>query len=139
MAHAPNFKLALTRAIEPTGGPGVELSTLEDAARFVAMLRPWRQADESVAYNTPKAGERPVGIGGREMLKQTVAATVILLAAGLNSASAEDSGTITFAVNVTCGTWTTYRRMGQPGHESFVLGYVSGANRMYNTTQYMDR
>jgi hypothetical protein len=35
MAHAPNFKLALTRTIEPTGGPGGELATLEDAARFV--------------------------------------------------------------------------------------------------------
>jgi hypothetical protein len=44
MAHAPNFKLALTRAIEPSGGPGVELTTLEDAARFVALLRTWRQA-----------------------------------------------------------------------------------------------
>jgi hypothetical protein len=37
-------KLALSRVIEPTGGPGVELATLEDAARFVALLRPFRQA-----------------------------------------------------------------------------------------------
>ena len=47
MAHAPNFKLALTRAIEPTGSPGfevIELATLEDASRFVALLRSWRQA-----------------------------------------------------------------------------------------------
>jgi hypothetical protein len=44
MANAPNFKLALTRVIEPTGGPGVELATLEDAARFVGAMRPWRQA-----------------------------------------------------------------------------------------------
>jgi hypothetical protein len=43
MAHAANFKLALTRAIEPTGGPGVELATLEDAARFVGLLLSWRQ------------------------------------------------------------------------------------------------
>jgi hypothetical protein len=42
MARAPNFKLALTGAIEPTGGPGVELTTLEDAARFVGLLRAWR-------------------------------------------------------------------------------------------------
>jgi hypothetical protein len=41
MAHAPNFKLALTRVIVPTGGPGAE--TLEDAARFVGPLRSWRQ------------------------------------------------------------------------------------------------
>ena len=27
MAHAANFKLALTRTIEPTVGPGVELAT----------------------------------------------------------------------------------------------------------------
>jgi hypothetical protein len=36
--HAPNFKLALTHTIEPTAGP------LEDAARFVALLRPFREA-----------------------------------------------------------------------------------------------
>jgi hypothetical protein len=39
-----NFQRALTRAIEPTGGPGIELATLADAARFVALLRPFRQA-----------------------------------------------------------------------------------------------
>jgi hypothetical protein len=46
MSPAHDFKLALTRKIEPTAGPGVELAmaTLADAARFVAMLRPWRQA-----------------------------------------------------------------------------------------------
>jgi hypothetical protein len=48
MAHAPNFKLALTRVIVPTGGPtgepGADLATLEDAARFVGLLRTWRQA-----------------------------------------------------------------------------------------------
>jgi hypothetical protein len=43
-AHAPNFKLALTRTIEPTGGPGVELATLEDPPRFVGLLRSWCQA-----------------------------------------------------------------------------------------------
>ena len=43
MAHAPNFKLALTRVIAPAGGPGGELATLEDAARFVGLLRSWRQ------------------------------------------------------------------------------------------------
>ena len=41
---AYDFKLALTRVIEPTGGPGTELATLEDAARFVDLMRPWRQA-----------------------------------------------------------------------------------------------
>jgi hypothetical protein len=41
---AYDFKLALTRVIEPTGGPGAELATLEDAARFVGLMRPWRQA-----------------------------------------------------------------------------------------------
>ena len=44
MAHAANFKLALTRVIEPTAGPGVELATLEDAARFIALMKPFRQA-----------------------------------------------------------------------------------------------
>ena len=43
MARAPNFKLALTRTVEPTGGPGGGLTTLEDAARFVGLLRSWRQ------------------------------------------------------------------------------------------------
>ena len=43
MAPAYDFKLALTRVIEPTGGPGAELATSEDA-RFVGLMRPWRQA-----------------------------------------------------------------------------------------------
>ena len=44
MAHAANFKLALTRTIKPTAGPGLELATLEDAARFIALMKPFRQA-----------------------------------------------------------------------------------------------
>ena len=44
MLPAYGFKLALTRVIEPTGGPGVEVATLEDAARFMGHMRPWRQA-----------------------------------------------------------------------------------------------
>ena len=44
MANAHNFKLALTRTIEPTAGPGIALATLEDAARFIALMRPFRQA-----------------------------------------------------------------------------------------------
>jgi hypothetical protein len=43
MAPAYDFKLALTRVIKPTGGPGAELATLEDAARFVGLMKPWRQ------------------------------------------------------------------------------------------------
>ena len=39
----PDFTRKLARTIEPTGGPGVELETLEDAARFVGLLRPSRQ------------------------------------------------------------------------------------------------
>jgi len=44
MANAHNFKLALTRTIEPTAGPGVEPATLADAARFIALMRPFREA-----------------------------------------------------------------------------------------------
>jgi hypothetical protein len=44
MAPAQDFKRALTRVIEPAGGPGVELATLEDSARFIALLKPWLQA-----------------------------------------------------------------------------------------------
>jgi hypothetical protein len=43
MSEAHDFTLALTRVIEPTGGPGAELATLEDAARFIGLMRPWRQ------------------------------------------------------------------------------------------------
>jgi hypothetical protein len=38
-----DFSLKLTRVIEPKGGPGVELATLEDAARFIGNMRPLRQ------------------------------------------------------------------------------------------------
>jgi hypothetical protein len=41
MAKVHDFKLAFTRIIEPTGGAGVEPATLEDAAHFVGLLRPW--------------------------------------------------------------------------------------------------
>jgi hypothetical protein len=44
MAPEYNFRLALTRKIEPTAGPGVALATLADAARFVALMKPFRQA-----------------------------------------------------------------------------------------------
>jgi hypothetical protein len=44
MARVPNFKLALTRTIEPTAGPGAELLTIEDAALFLGKMKPWRQA-----------------------------------------------------------------------------------------------
>ena len=44
MAPQYDFKLALTRTIAPTGGPGIELATLADAALFVGLLRPFRQA-----------------------------------------------------------------------------------------------
>jgi hypothetical protein len=40
----------LARRIEPTGGPGVELVTLEDAARFMGRMRPWRQARPTWDY-----------------------------------------------------------------------------------------
>jgi hypothetical protein len=44
MSKSPDFKRALTRVIEPTGGPGALLETIEDAARFLGRMRPWRQA-----------------------------------------------------------------------------------------------
>jgi hypothetical protein len=43
MFKAHDFTRKLARLIEPTGGPGVELLTLEDAARFIAAMKPWRQ------------------------------------------------------------------------------------------------
>jgi len=44
MAKVGDFKLALTSAIEPTGGPGIELPMLEDVERFIGLLKPGRQA-----------------------------------------------------------------------------------------------
>jgi len=44
MLPAYDFKLALTRAIEPTRGPRAELATLQDPARFIGQMKPWRQA-----------------------------------------------------------------------------------------------
>ena len=44
MAKAPDFKLALAHPIKPKGGPGVLLVTLEDAVRFIGLMKPWRQA-----------------------------------------------------------------------------------------------
>jgi len=38
-----DFSLKLTRVIEPKGGPGVDLATLEDAACFMGKMRPFWQ------------------------------------------------------------------------------------------------
>ena len=35
-----DFSRNLSRVIEPKGGPGVELATLEDAARFMGHMQP---------------------------------------------------------------------------------------------------
>jgi hypothetical protein len=47
MEPAYDFNLALTRVIEPTGGPWAELTTLEG---FVGLMRPWRQARPPRVY-----------------------------------------------------------------------------------------
>lgn len=44
MAKAPDFKRLLAHPIKPTGGPVVLLVTLEDAAKFIGLMEPWRQA-----------------------------------------------------------------------------------------------
>jgi hypothetical protein len=44
MPPAYDFKLALTRVIEMARGPRAELATLQDAARFIGQMKPWRQA-----------------------------------------------------------------------------------------------
>jgi hypothetical protein len=44
------FRSELARRIEPTGGPGAELVTIEDAARFMGRMRPWRQARPTWDY-----------------------------------------------------------------------------------------
>jgi hypothetical protein len=38
-----DFTKRLSRVIIVTGGPGTELETLEDAAKFISLLRPFRQ------------------------------------------------------------------------------------------------
>ena len=55
-SEAHDFKLALTRVIEPTGGPGAELATLEDAARFIgsARLLTLRRGLDRVSRPTPR-------------------------------------------------------------------------------------
>jgi hypothetical protein len=44
------FGRRLARRIEPTGGPGAELVTIEDAARFMGRMRPWRQVRPTWDY-----------------------------------------------------------------------------------------
>ena len=54
-----DFKLAPTRVIEPTGGPGAELATLEDAARFIGLMRPLRmeggEVQSTAEYQSPES------------------------------------------------------------------------------------
>jgi hypothetical protein len=44
MAKAPDFKPALAHPVQPKGDPGALLETLEDAAKFIGLMEPWRQA-----------------------------------------------------------------------------------------------
>jgi hypothetical protein len=44
MEKAYDFEPALTRGIEPAGGPDVELATLADVAKFARSHAAWRQA-----------------------------------------------------------------------------------------------
>jgi hypothetical protein len=44
MTKVHDFKLALSRVIKPKGGPGVNLTTLVDAARFLGQIKRWRRA-----------------------------------------------------------------------------------------------
>jgi hypothetical protein len=44
MGKVPEFKRLLAHPIQPTGGPPVLLVTLEDAAKFIGLMEPWRQA-----------------------------------------------------------------------------------------------
>jgi hypothetical protein len=44
MAKVPDFKRLLAHPISPAGGPRVLLATLEDAAKFIGLMEPWRQA-----------------------------------------------------------------------------------------------
>jgi len=45
-----DFSFTLTRVIEPTRGPGIELTTLTDAARFAGLLGSWRQTSPQSDY-----------------------------------------------------------------------------------------
>ena len=44
MTGVHDFKVALPRVIKPRGGPGVELATLGDAAKFVGAMSARRKA-----------------------------------------------------------------------------------------------
>ena len=44
MLPAYDFKLALTRVIEPTRGPRAESATLQERACFIGQMKSWRQA-----------------------------------------------------------------------------------------------
>jgi hypothetical protein len=64
-----------------------------------------------------------------------------LLAFGTKQA---DAGTITFAANISCGTWTAYRRsttldetLGRAKSEGFVVGFLSGLNALKNVPEIL--
>jgi hypothetical protein len=59
-----DFSLKLTRVIEPKEGPGVELATLEDAARLMGHMRPWRQVRPHWDYAAAGARRRDHGRRG---------------------------------------------------------------------------
>jgi hypothetical protein len=44
MAKAPDFRRAPTHPVQRKGDPGALLETLENAAKFIGLMEPWRQA-----------------------------------------------------------------------------------------------
>ena len=66
MAPAYDFKLALTRLIEPTGGPGIELGTLEDVRWSNKTMAPGATALGFRGRVAAEGGANQRGIGYRE-------------------------------------------------------------------------
>jgi hypothetical protein len=44
MGKAPDFTRALAHPVQPKGDPGLLPQTLDDAAKFIGLMEPWRQA-----------------------------------------------------------------------------------------------
>jgi hypothetical protein len=68
------FRRKLIRAIEPTGGPGAILETLEDCAIFMGKMHKWRQAQPhwdhaaELVLRAAKTGRRvDVDAAGQQM------------------------------------------------------------------------
>jgi hypothetical protein len=115
-----DFSLKLTRVIEPKGGTGVELATLEDAARFMGEHAALATGTLGVCGGAGAHRRRHGRRGGHRESDSTISLTLMTSVA----AHPEPIGTRT------CARWLDGREQHlSTTMETWVEGYLASSNQ----------